>query len=201
MKILLLMDPSIPVPPVFYGGIERVVYDLACEYAEMGHEVTLIAGPNSQSPGRLITFGENADTQSIKINFKLLFELTKILYVEVPKHDVIHNFGRLLWLYPIMWFKCRKVHTYMRYITPGNIKWLNRLGVRNVTYTAVSGAIVNTGIWGEEDGGLFTIVLLSTFSHSGNQFLKMPPWFFLDVWKGAREHTVQFKLLCLAIGH
>jgi glycosyltransferase involved in cell wall biosynthesis len=34
----------------------------------------------------------------------------------------------------------------MRYISPGNIKWLNRIGVKNVTYTAVSDAIVKTGI-------------------------------------------------------
>ncbi len=29
MRILLVMDPFIPVPPDHYGGIERVVADLA----------------------------------------------------------------------------------------------------------------------------------------------------------------------------
>jgi glycosyltransferase involved in cell wall biosynthesis len=148
MKILLLMDPAIPVPPIYYGGIERVVYDMACEYVKMGHEVTLVAGPNSKSPGRLIIYGANANTQSIRINFKLSFKVASILFKELPKHDVIHNFGRLFWLFPVAWFKIRKVQTYMRFITPFNIKWLNMIGVRNIFYTAVSNAIVKTGISG-----------------------------------------------------
>ena len=71
MRILLLMDPFIPVPPVQYGGIERVIYDIACEYKEKGHEVTIIAGPGSKSPGRLITYGDNGDG-SVKIKYDLL---------------------------------------------------------------------------------------------------------------------------------
>ena len=150
MKILLLMDPFIPVPPVHYGGIERVVYDIACKYQETGHEVTIIAGPGSKSPGRLITYGENGDG-SMKLNYTLLWKLHKILKQEIPRHDVLHNFGRLAFLFPIAWTGIRKVQTYMRYITPGNIKMLNRSGVRNIVYTAVSDAIVKTGIAGGGD--------------------------------------------------
>jgi len=54
MRILLLMDPFIPVPPENYGGIERIVFDMATEYVKMGHGVTVVAGPNSKSPDRLI---------------------------------------------------------------------------------------------------------------------------------------------------
>lgn len=148
MRILLLMDPFIPVPPEHYGGIERVIYDIANQYVKMGHSVTLVAGPNSQCPDRLVTYGRNADIQSIKVDWSLLKDVTKVLYREIGKHDVIHNFGRLLWMFPIAWSNIKKVQTYMRYITPSNIKWLNRLGVRNITYTAVSDAIVKTGISG-----------------------------------------------------
>lgn len=144
MKILLLMDPFVPVPPVHYGGIERVIYDIACKYVEMGHEVTIVAGPGSKSPGRLITYGNNGDG-SMKIDWKVLRTLTSILYREIPKHDVLHNFGRLAFLFPIAWTRIRKVQTYMRYITPRNIRLLNMLGVRNIVYTAVSDAIVKTG--------------------------------------------------------
>jgi len=150
MKIILLMDPFIPVPPVHYGGIERVIYDIACKYIEMGHEVTLISGPQSKSPGRLITYSENGNGYT-KLNFSVLKELYNILRKEIPKHDVIHNFGRLAFLFPVAWTRIRKVQTYMRYITPNNIKWLNRIGCRNITYTAVSDAIVKTGINGGGD--------------------------------------------------
>lgn len=148
MRILLLMDPWIPVPPTNYGGIERVVYDIACCYKEMGHDVTIIAGPNSKSPGRLITYGKNASTQSIKLDYSLLWKVSSILYREIGKHDVIHNFGRLAYLFPIAWSKIRKVQTYMRYIDQNNIRRLNKLGARNIIYTAVSDAIVNTGAAG-----------------------------------------------------
>ena len=148
MRILLLMDPFIPVPPKHYGGIERVVYDIACKYVGMGHSVTIVAGPGSKSPDRLITYGFNSDLQSTKINYQLLKTVTSILYNEMGSHDVIHNFGRLAWMFPIAWSSIRKVQTYMRYISPANIRWLNRLGVSNIAYTAVSDAIVQTGISG-----------------------------------------------------
>ena len=147
MRILLLMDSFIPVPPLHYGGIERVMYDIACKYVEFGHQVTIVAGPGSQSPDRLITYGENGGS-SIKIDYKVLYNLRRILGKEIPRHDVLHNFGRLAFLFPIAFTNIRKVQTYMRYITPNNVKWLNRIGVRNLTYTAVSDAIVKTGISG-----------------------------------------------------
>jgi glycosyltransferase involved in cell wall biosynthesis len=147
MRILLLMDPFIPVPPLHYGGIERVMYDIACRYKTMGHEVTIIAGPNSQSPGRLITYGENGDG-SVSLDYTLLYKLQRILKQEIPKHDVLHNFGRLAFLFPVAWTNIRKVQTYMRYITPRNIKLLNKAGVKNIVYTAVSNAIVKTGLPG-----------------------------------------------------
>jgi len=144
MRILLLMDPFIPVPPMHYGGIERVIYDIACRYTKIGHEVTLVAGPRSQSPGRLITYGRNGDG-SVKIDYGLLWQLSRILKREIPHHDVLHNFGRLAFQFCVAWTKIRKVQTYMRYIRPRNIRVLNALGVRNLTYTAVSDAIVKTG--------------------------------------------------------
>lgn len=144
MRILLLMDPFIPVPPVHYGGIERIMYDIACRYAAIGHGVTIVAGPNSRSPGRLITYGDNG-LGTVKIDFGLLAQVRQILKREIRRHDVLHNFGRLAFLFPIAWTAIRKVQTYMRFIRPRNIRALNAIGVRNLTYTAVSDAIVRTG--------------------------------------------------------
>jgi len=41
LKILLINDPGIAVPPQLYGGIERIVYQLANQYSALGSEVTL----------------------------------------------------------------------------------------------------------------------------------------------------------------
>ena len=51
MRILLVMDPFIKVPPAHYGGIERVVADLADQLVRLGHEVTLWAAPGSHVNG------------------------------------------------------------------------------------------------------------------------------------------------------
>ena len=145
MKILLLMDPFIPVPPLHYGGVERVIYDIACQYVQMGHEVTLIAGPGSRSPGQLLTYGENSDILPITLDWKQVGHVSQLLWREIGRHDVLHNFGRLAWLFPVAWSGIRKVQTYMRYIAPRNIRALSLAGARNLTYTAVSDAIANTG--------------------------------------------------------
>lgn len=147
MRILLLIDPFIPVPPEHYGGIERVVYDLACQYVVMGHAVTIMAGPNSKSPDRLITYGENGSLNP-SINFKLLAKTSLLLSKEIKRHDVIHNFGRLVFLAPFLKSKIRKVQTYMRYINRKNIEWFDKIHPINLSYTAVSNAIVKTG-WTE----------------------------------------------------
>ena len=150
MRILLLMDPFIPVPPKHYGGIERVLHDVACAYVATGHEVTIVAGPGSRSPGRLITYGESGPGD-VRMDLGYLRTLSAILHQEIPRHDVLHNFGRLAFLFPVAWTRIRKVQTYMRYVTPGNIRALNRIGVRNLTYTAVSDAIARTGMPGGGD--------------------------------------------------
>ena len=47
MRMLLVMDPFIAVPPRHYGGIERVIADLADGLTKRGHDVALWAAPGS----------------------------------------------------------------------------------------------------------------------------------------------------------
>lgn len=144
MRILLLMDPFIPVPPEHYGGIERVIFDMACQYVKMGHSVTIIAGPNSKSPGRLITYGQNGSLNPT-IDLKLLAKVFFILRKEIKQHDVLHNFGRLIFLAPFLKNKIVKVQTYMREVNRKNIEQFDAFNPKNLEYTAVSDAIVKTG--------------------------------------------------------
>jgi len=53
MKILQIAPPWIMTPPPAYGGTELVIYNLCKGFVELGHEVTLFATKNSQSPGKL----------------------------------------------------------------------------------------------------------------------------------------------------
>jgi glycosyltransferase involved in cell wall biosynthesis len=70
MRIGILAPPWIPVPPPAYGGIEQIVALLARGLAAAGHEVVLVAPPDSRAEGSSIvapldrlpeTIGDPAD--------------------------------------------------------------------------------------------------------------------------------------------
>jgi glycosyltransferase involved in cell wall biosynthesis len=138
------MDPFIPVPPENYGGIERIVFDMANEYVRMGHQVTIVAGPNSRSPDSLIIYGKNGPLNP-NVNLKHLQQVYNILSKEIKNHDVIHNFGRLLFLSPFLRNKVPKIQSYLREVNRFNIIRTDFLKPVNLTYTAVSDSIKSTG--------------------------------------------------------
>lgn len=143
------MDPFIRVPPQFYGGIERIVADVADGFAKKGHEVTLIAAPGSQSPGRLITFGHEGEWTRWS-NLRNFAVISAILQRESRRHDVIHNFGRMLYLLSVLHRNVPKIQTYGRIITPARIRQVLRLNPRRLYFTAVSNC---TRRGGEPVGG------------------------------------------------
>ena len=145
MKILLIMDPGIPVPPKFYGGHERLVYLFAEEYQRMGHDVTLLAGPDSHCSGKTISFGINSLKRSGLQKLKEIFYVWKFLLKNHNQFDLIHNFGRLLYLLPVLNRKAKKIMTYGRRVTPFGIRCVNLLPNKNIIFTACSDFCVATG--------------------------------------------------------
>jgi hypothetical protein len=137
------MDPGIPVPPEAYGGHERLVYAFAEEYHRLGHEVTLLAGPNSYCSGKTVTFGVNDLKRS---KWQRILEVGFVWkYLLTNKFDLIHNFGRLIYLTPILNNPVRKIMTYGRKVTQSGIKLVNKLPNRNLKFTACSNYCVGTG--------------------------------------------------------
>ncbi len=150
MHIALVMDPFIRVPPLHYGGIERVMADIADAYVKFGHRVTLVAAPGSVSPDRLITFGREGD-QSRSTRLRQWWQATRLLRAEAKQADVIHNFGRLAYLLGIARTDGAKVQTYMRTVRAANIRDYLRLQPRRMLFTAVSDFIVQGGQRGGGD--------------------------------------------------
>ena len=150
MRVLLLMDPLIKVPPDQYGGIERVVADLGNGLARRGHEITLWAAPGSHVDGRVEPFGRVGEWTRWS-NVRNTVTLAGRFLRTVGRFDVIHNFGRLAYLAPVLARDLPKVQTYMRTVNPANMATARRLGARRLHYTAVSAAIRDTargaGTW------------------------------------------------------
>jgi glycosyltransferase involved in cell wall biosynthesis len=65
LRIALLAPPWIPVPPPGYGGIERVIADLAGGLVRRGHDVSLLAAPGSRSDAKVVTLLERDYAEKI----------------------------------------------------------------------------------------------------------------------------------------
>lgn len=175
MNILIIMDPGIPVPPQKYGGIERIVYLLANAYQASGHTVTLLAGPESTCNGRTLQYGKNDLNRSkFDICKEVLFVwkhlITNALGFNTSmargrKYDVIHNFGRLLYLIPMLHSKAFKMMSYQRFITKRNIQLINLLKPRQLCFTACSSHC-----------RLFTWNALEEANHNGISATKFGNW-------------------------
>lgn len=93
MKILLVADPLIPIPPSHYGGAERIVALQADEFARLGHRVHLMAGPGSSAyGGRLHVHRSPSQALYSRAYRKLRFQLQSVLASR--DCDVVYNFGR-----------------------------------------------------------------------------------------------------------
>ena len=145
MRILLIMDPGIPVPPKLYGGIERIVYMLANEYTKSGHEVTLLAGPGSYCDGKTVIFGKTNNNPSKLEWYKNVLSVWKYLVRHKDEFDLIHNFGRLLYLIPVLNHPAKKIMSYQRQISPKGIRLATFLPNQNLIFTACSDNCAATG--------------------------------------------------------
>ena len=144
MRILLVMDPGILVPPKGYGGHERLVYMFAKEYALLGHEVHLLVTKGSEIENCTVhSFGKEGFPPK-KID-SLLAMPTAWLFLMQHKNsfDLIHNFGRLAYLLPILNHSIKKIMTYGREITSRNISMITKLPNRNLFFTGCSSNLIS----------------------------------------------------------
>ncbi len=136
LRILITVDPEIPVPPTFYGGIERIVDMLVSGLAERGHEVHLFAHPESNVPAKLIPY-RGRKSGSLKDTLLNAFQVKSYIQ-EIERIDVVHSFSRMAYLLFLMKSPIPKVQSYQRKVTPRSIYWGNLLGGKTITFTACS---------------------------------------------------------------
>ncbi len=140
MKILLSADPFIPVPPVHYGGIERIIEGLIHEYRKDGHTVGLVAHTESQScADTFFPWPETISKNSWRIHSLSLLRATQLF-----KPDVLHSFSRLSFLAPFMFTPFPKIMSYQRATGGINITAFNAI-IRNLHFTGCSEHICRQG--------------------------------------------------------
>ncbi len=135
MKIAITADPEIPVPPTLYGGIERIIDLLVRGLEARGHQVTLFAHRDSTAPCVLVPYtGKSSRSNSDTLKNMLTISGSII----GGEFDVVHSFGRVAYLLPLLPMSIPKLMTYQRAISPNTVKWGHRLSRGSLHFSAIS---------------------------------------------------------------
>lgn len=143
MKILLTADPEIPIPPKLYGGIERIIDSLASELRSRGHQVGLIAHPESTAAVDFFRGWPGGSSQSRKDTVKNMLCLHKAIGAFQP--EVVHSFSRIAYLLPILRKRIPKVMSYQRQPTLRTSQWGNRIANGSIVFTGCGEHIAKAG--------------------------------------------------------
>jgi glycosyltransferase involved in cell wall biosynthesis len=135
LRIAVTVDPEIPVPPKLYGGIERIVDMLVRGLTERGHEVSLFANGASEVPCRLLPYPGLRSNSAVDLCRNTWFTSSRILSW---RPDVVHSFGRLAYLLPLLPLSIPKVMSYQRVITPRSVQWSERMANGTLYFTGCS---------------------------------------------------------------
>lgn len=135
LRIALTADPELPVPPQFYGGIERIVDLLARGLEARGHEVTVFAHPDSKTVGRLVRW-PGAQSRRPFDTARNAGTLWKA--VIAGRFDIVHSFSRVAYLTPILPHPIPKLMTYQRPISARAVKLGRALSHGTLEFTATS---------------------------------------------------------------
>ena len=123
------------MPPRLYGGIERVIALLVEGLVARGHAVTLFGHADSKVSADLVAYsghrsGSAADT---------MMNAAQIAIEAARRHpDVIHSFGRLAYLLPVMPLPIPKIMSYQRAVTKRSVELGTRLSRGTLYFTACS---------------------------------------------------------------
>lgn len=144
MRVLMTVDPEIEVPPLTYGGIERIVDALVRGLRAEGHHLGLVAKAGSTCPADESFAWPGARSQSVKDTLANMWTLRGVVRDFRP--DVIHSFSRIAYLLPHLRGPVPIAMSYQREPTPRTVGLAARLAASDVlTFTGCSDYIANRG--------------------------------------------------------
>ena len=142
MRVVITVDPYIPVPPTLYGGIERVVDFVVRGLVDRGHEVKLIAHPDSAVDVPVIPYGTPPHfTRAARA--RELMQVGSALWSLRNHTDVILSWGRLAALAPVLPLRnIAKVQRYCREVVPWQgVRRATRLAGSSLTFAGASDSV------------------------------------------------------------
>lgn len=153
MRILFSSDPELPVPPSHYGGVQRLVAQVANQMRSRGHTVGLIAHPDSTAEvDAFYPFPGKASQNRIDT---LRNTLALRRAVNEFKPDILHSYSRLMYMVSLLGKNLQKIMSYGREPGARQVRWANFLFSHTLTFTGCSKHITQTG---SEGGGNWRVI-------------------------------------------
>jgi glycosyltransferase involved in cell wall biosynthesis len=143
MRILLPTDPFLPVPPPLYGGIERIVAALLLALRRRGHQVGLIAHPDSSAAVDFFLPWPAPSADSALAHARNALALRKAVRSFQP--SIVHSFSRLLYLVPLLASRMPKLMCYQRFAGGRQISLAAAVAGRSLMFTGCSRFIAAMG--------------------------------------------------------
>lgn len=138
LHVAITADPYLPVPPRLYGGIERVIDLLVRGLAARGHEVTLFAHPESRTAASLRAYGVPPHTDCWA-RARELWQVGAGLWRSRRRVDIVHSFGRLAAMLPILPLRALpKIQSYQRAVPWSGVRRAVRLAGDTICFTGCS---------------------------------------------------------------
>ena len=138
LRILVIADSKISVPPKGYGGAERIFAHLCEGFARRGHKVTLLAAEGSRNYGRLITYpwaGQSAIAWRgyCKLNF-----IVRSLRELLSGQDIVLAGCRTDYLFPFLMTGMPLIYRFGNPIDQADVERLQNAAKGPLSLVAVS---------------------------------------------------------------
>ncbi len=153
-RVLVIADPVLCVPPVHYGGAERIIAYLCDQLASGGWTVDLMAKPGSMQPsGRLLVHHK---PQGNKLQRGLTkFKFWYHAWRSSRQADLVINFGRVDYTASILRYSNKPIlYVFQNPAHQSEIDWILRRRQSNVRFIGVS----RSQFQGIEPGQLVDVV-------------------------------------------
>lgn len=161
MRIGLIAPPYLPIPPVEYGGIERVIALLVRGLRARGHEVSLLAHPDSTVDCDLVAYRLKDAASWSRRALEVVQGQRFASSAAALGLDLVHGFGRLAALLPLAVRRSLpQLQSYQRAVARRNVALAARIGGRSIGFTSCSDhnrrAVSDVGRWWTVPNGVET---------------------------------------------
>lgn len=165
LRLAITADPEIAVPPTLYGGIERIIDMLVRGLVARGHDVTLFAHPDSVVPCPIVTYPGKTFASKIGSLRNALLVSSKIFR---GQFDIVHSFGRLAYMMPVLPTSVPKIMSYQREVAERSVTWGTWLSRGTLHFTGCSRHLVQQFLESDNCHVIYNGVPTDTYEFRGS---------------------------------